>query len=104
MKLSDLCSCIVVAVLMMGVGNDLLMSRMGAILAVCLLRGVGKWTDDIATLFFVYNMYIHGMFNDFSPNAIINGMQVNNLFFGGICAIYVALESRYDVPNPNIPL
>jgi len=88
----------------MGVGDNLVMSRIGAILAVCLLRGVGKWTDDAATIFFIYNMYNGGMFNDVSPHALLNGIKTNNLFLGGVCAIYLAFESRYNVPNPTIPL
>ena len=52
-----------------------------------------KFLEDLSTLFFVYNMYISGMLYDISPQAIINGMKVNNLFLGGICAIYLAVES-----------
>jgi hypothetical protein len=49
-------------------------------------------------------MYTSGMFNDISPNAVMNGMRTSNLFFGGLCAIYLALESRFAIPNPTIPI
>jgi hypothetical protein len=104
MKLSELCFYILVAVLLGGVSDDLMMSRVGAVLAVCLLREAGKYTDDITTLYMVYNMHISGLFNDLSPGGLWAAMQTNDLALGGVCAIYLALNSRWDLlPNPDLP-
>lgn len=104
MDLRELCSAIVVAVLMMGVGGDVWMSRIGAVLAVCLLRGVGKHTDNVTTMFFAYMMHSAGHFDDFSFGGWMNMMQTNNLFLGGMCQFYLFLsDHRDEIPNPTLP-
>lgn len=103
MKLSELADHIVVAVLMIGVSTDTFMSRMGAVIAVCMLRNVGKWTDDIGALYFVYNMSNAGMLNNFGMGGMWQSMQTSNLYLGGICAIYGALNRRgWGLPDMDL--
>jgi hypothetical protein len=105
MDLRELCSNIVIAVLMMGVGgDDMMMSRVGAVLAVCMLTGSGKHTGNVATLFFMYLMHGAGHFDNFSFGGFMNSMQTDNLFLGGMCQLYIFLSNHRDeIPNPTLP-
>lgn len=105
MDFRQLCSVIVIAVLLMGTGgDDTLMNRIGMVLAVCLLTELGDNTKNVTTLYFAYLMFKNGVFNDFNVGSFFDNLMTDNLFLGGMCQFYVNLsEWRKELPNPELP-
>lgn len=103
MKLSQWMNNIVTAVLLIGIsGSDIMMGRIGTLLAVFrLVNAEFEWTEEATLMFFLWSMNGAGMLG--VPKDMWNMLMNSNLFLGGFCCIYQQAADRWaNVPNPEI--